>query len=178
MHRYLSREEVEELLELGFLQYAPHEYFDDDLRSDAATYLLADWLGCGRVYLLDAENLAEGGAEFALKEMGAVLAANGVSIGNPQVTYDQLLDVTTLEVDGCAKVICQWPIPEDSSWEVFSRGFFSIVNELLSTAGSIERLYACRLYANDQSGVLLTPRLFAKFSELGMASDLVLFGDA
>lgn len=178
MHRHLSRGELEELLKLGFLRYAPNDYSDNDLLLAAAEFPPADWLGCGRVYPLDAENLAEGGADFALKEIEAVLAANGVAIGDPQVTYDQILDVTNLEVNGSAKVLCQWPIPEHSSWEAFSRGFFSIVNELLSTAGSLERLYACRLYANDQSGVLLTPRLFEKFSELGVASDLVLIGDA
>jgi hypothetical protein len=177
MRRRLSREEVQELLDLGFLRYAPDDYSRSDLLLAAAEYPPTDWHDCGRVYFLDAENLAEGGTDKALKEMEAVLVANGVAIGNPHVDYDGLLDVTTLEVNGSVKLLCQWPVPENSSWEIFSRRFFGIVNGLLSASGSLERLYASRLYANDQTGLLLTPSLFGKFSELGIASDLVLFSD-
>jgi hypothetical protein len=177
MRRHLTNEEIIELLKLGFLQYAPAGYSGDDLKREAADYGLADWLGCARVYYLDAENLAEGGADHALKEMEAALAANGVAIGEPKVTYDEIRDVTVLEVNGNAKVLCKFPIPAHSSWEVFSRGFFSVVNELLSATGSSERLYVCRPYANDQTGVLLTLPLYMKLRELDLASNLVLLSE-
>lgn len=166
--------QLEELLRLGFLRYGPSDYPIGNLQRHVAEYGPEGLLepdATGRAFHLDAEDLAEGSADIALSEMEQVLAENGVSIGTPRVDYHAEQDQTVLLVSDRWMTLCQWPLGDDeSTWELFSRAFFSLVNHLLASARSPERLYAMHPYTNDLGGIFLTQPLYEKLCAMKIGS--------
>jgi hypothetical protein len=111
----------------------------------------------GRFFHADAEELAEGGVVDFLKKVQPFLRHLGVALTSLDQTYDE--SSYTVSVNG--KLYLIWNAAELQ--EIGIRGIatvrtFSIVNELIEKAGSLERLYA--LYGdNDLHGLFLTPDL-------------------
>jgi hypothetical protein len=172
MHLTIDRENFAALEARFFLLYADPSHSIDQWKDEVDRDGLLEACSAGRSYYLDAETLAEGAADIALKDLERVLAMNGVAIGNPTVEYDPLKDETILRVDGKCWPLCAHPFSSLDSWADFSRGFFSMVNGLLASVGSQERLYAFRPYANDQMGIFLTPPLFETLADTGLAARL------
>lgn len=168
----LTNPQIDGLLALGLLKYAERPMSYEELRAEAEGYGLLEPDLFGRSYHLDAEDLSEGGAAFALEQLAAVLEANGVAIGKVALEYVENLDETSLIVNGQSYVLCRQVFGGSQSWRTWSVGFFSIVNELLSQAGSSERLFGFRLFENDQTGVFLTPQLHEALLRLGIGDSL------
>lgn len=168
----LTDAEIDNLTALGLLRYAEKPMSYDELRTHAEGYGLLEPDLFGRSYHLDAEFLAEEGAGLALEELRPVLEANGVAVGRVSLAYAADSDSTLLLVNGEPHVLCSWAFGANATWRTFSTGFFSIVNNLLSQAGSPERLFGFRLFENDQTGVFLTPQLHEALRRLGIGRSL------
>ena len=168
----LTDAEIDDLLALGLLRYAEKPTSYDELRAEAEGYGLLEPDLFGRCYDLDAEELAEGGAAWALEEIRAVLETNGVAVGLVSVEYNAGSGSTLLLVNGEPHILASDAFDSSVSWRTYSVSFFAIVNELLAQAGSSERLFASRLFANDQTGVFLTPQLHEALKRLGIGDSL------
>lgn len=168
----LTDAEIDALLALGLLRYAERPMSHDELRAEAEGYGLLEPDLFGRSYGLDAEELAEGGAVWALEEIRAVLETNGVTVGLVSVEYDAGSGSTLLLVNGEPHILDSDAFDSNVSWRTYSVSFFAIVNKLLAQAGSSERLFGFRLFANDQTGVFLTPQLHEALERLGIGDSL------
>ena len=73
----------------------------------------------GRAVLLDAEDLADGGAGMAIQQIRMLLASHGIAIeAADSEEYDAAGGVTVLEVNGTKSVLMDWsfsksPLPKD-----------------------------------------------------------------
>lgn len=172
----LMIEKLERLSELGFLRYA---------KSNVTTAILLEYVEqfgllepglAGRSFWLDAENLSEGGSIHALMELRGVLEVNGVMLGSTELKYEKDVDETVLLIDDQRYLLCSSVTTVDDTWREFSNGFFSIINAMLSSSGSSERLFAYKPYTNDQAGIFLTPHLVEKLRSLDADAGLKFIG--
>jgi hypothetical protein len=120
----------------------------------------------GRFFHADAEDLAEGGILGFLETIASFLATEGVTV--PEIEEDLAEDHYRLNLAGSDFGIYE---PEDVAreetepgrvWAIATVRTFELVNRLLATAASQERLYAVN-GGNDLFGMFLTP---AQFSEI------------
>jgi hypothetical protein len=113
----------------------------------------------GREFLADAEDLAEGGVAEFLNEIGLFLRRQGVQIS--KATKDEMHEEGEgywVTVNGhrhrmATAQECQLP-----PWEIVSANCFSLVDKLLTEAGSGERIYCLYFGGNDQKAVFLNAR--------------------
>ena len=135
-------------------------------------YGLFGTLETGRDFSVDAEELAEGGADLVIKlDIGSFLEREGVNTSSPREKYVDDENAVYLVLDDREIFLHQLPYVEDS-WVASSKDFFALVNGLLSECGSEERMYACHPFKDEQLGVFLTPRLFLALSDMGLADGL------
>ncbi len=101
------------------------------------------YAGSGRVHDADAEDLAEGDVGRLMKRLAVFLRLQGVP---PFVVEDQVTDESySVLVNGTAHVIYETADLSDERvniWELASARAFTIINDMLASAGSPERVYA------------------------------------
>jgi len=157
---------MDRLEQLGFYRYVPAGQVAACKSKDvnASSPFTSE---SSRVYLADAEDLAEGGVQGFLMELRPFLHRLGVKITAVSQQFDAERDYV-VSVNGTSHLIYSAQQAESwESWEQASRQAFTIVNRLLEQAGSAERLY--RLYGgNDCQAVLLTPEMYAVIKESGL----------
>lgn len=114
---------------------------------------------CGRWFMTDAEDLAEGGVAEFLAGLATPLQALGAAFGSvAEGIFDDSRGQTVI-VDGVEETI--WTADEAKAGEVWSISTvrtYALVNARLAAAGSPERLYAVN-GGNDLQAVFLTERL-------------------
>jgi hypothetical protein len=128
-----------------------------------------------RLFMSDAENLAEGGIGEFIREIEPFLAAQGVHL--PEIEDEVSEKGYVVQVDGVAhKIYDEAEFKRDCSgeqpglmWGLSSVRGFGIVNELLDAAGSQERVYAVN-GGNDLFAFFLSPALFKLITEHPNAS--------
>lgn len=164
-----SREFVDGLVELGYLKFvdpADHDQVRDQLvqsvsygvlltRADDNTLAYPD----KRLYVSDAENLAEGIA-YAVKRLAPVLQREGVDL--PSIADTRRGDKIGLAIGDRQYLIYDWPNREPidlDTWGLGHKRLVEIVSELLADAGSEERLYGMGR-SNDAHVILLTDELY------------------
>lgn len=135
-------------------------------------YGLFGTLETGRDFSVDAEVLAEGGADLIIEsDIGPFLTREGINVARPSEKYVANEDAVYLLLDRREILLHQWPNTEHA-WVACSKNFFAVINGLLSERGSEERMYACYPFQDEQIGVFLTPKLFQSLSNMGLANGL------
>ncbi len=140
----------------------------------------ADWLEDGeltpstsdrRIYMADAEGLAEGDLHQVLLAMRDALSLEGVFLG--EVVSDCTPQRYDLVVDGQRfEIFTPGVDPARSGWIVSVR-LLEITDGLLQGAGSEARLYAQRAGGNEGAVMLLTPALHQELQKLGVHPDWI-----
>jgi hypothetical protein len=137
------------------------------------------WLGIfgdsHRLFMADAEDLAEGGVGQFLREVAPFLAAQGVKL--PTIEEDTSEDGYVVRVGGVAhQMYDAADLERDSSgeeggliWGLSAVRGLRIVDQLLAAAGSAERAYAIN-GGNDLFVLFLTPELHRVIMEQPDAS--------
>jgi len=143
----------------GFFSHAPPSEVEE-IRGELRRL---GWPGIfahsGRFHHADAEELAEGGVAGFLDSVGPFLESEGVALG--VIQEDSSADHYTLHVAGRDWVIYdEGAVARDANepgvlWARASLNAFTLVNELLRDAGSLEHLYAVN-GGNDLFGMFLT----------------------
>ena len=145
---------------LGFLKYAQPAaivFIKQGFRERGWAGIYGD---TGRLFPADAESLFEGGIGSFLHQIAPFLAGQGVQL--EQVTEHYAEDGYWLIVNGCRHEI--WTAKDQrSNWSLSTVRTFELVNGLLESAGSRERMYAVN-DGNDLFGFFLTPELKAIIS--------------
>ena len=164
-----SRGFVDGLVRLGYLKFvdpADHDQVRDQLvrsvtygvlltKADDHTLMYPD----KRLYVADAENLAEGIA-YAVKRLAPVLQREGVDL--PSISDTRRDDRIGLAIGGRQYLVYDWPNREPvdlDTWGLGHKRLVEIVSELLADAGSEERLYGMS-GSNDAHVILLTDDLY------------------
>ena len=134
--------------------YIKHQILDTN-------HLVADmWVPYDRrIYMADAEDLAEGSVCSMIEEMRIVLKREGVHLHSLRNDLDEDGDSYRVFINGESYEIYDENRAEYSSWCWAHRRTLEILNDLLAAAGSKERAYA--LSAGNQAMVaLLTQKLY------------------
>lgn len=158
---------VERLIEMGYLKYVPAPEIPD-VRKELVKRLGRGNLNPGwgergwrdrRIYLADHEELAEGHIGELPMEMKDVLEREGVRIESVEDLHRDDLGYKVI-INGETYDIFDASIWEYSfGWGVAAKRALEIVNDLLSGAGSEERLYG--IYGgNDGLVILLNSEIF------------------
>lgn len=169
--RMPTTENVSSLWEAGYFDYADPDIFER-LRADVMCYGLFGALETGRDFSVDAEVLAEGGADVIIEsDIGPFLTREGINVARPREKYVANEDAVYLLLGSREILLHQRPNVE-RAWVSCSKNFFAVINGLLSECGSEERMYACYPFQDEQLGVFLTPKLFEALSNMGLANGL------
>lgn len=155
------RELGSKLVGAGLFRFDPEES-RPELESQIYEYGTPIVFGSHRVYIGDAEALAEGGVQEFLREVEPFLTSNGVHITDFVEDYTE--QGYFVEVNGSAYTIWQHDEAE-YSWTLGTKRTFAMVNELLERAGSKERLHAVYYGGNEQLAVFLTPDMYELIRE-------------
>jgi len=113
----------------------------------------------GRQYFADAEDLAEGGVAEFLSEIGSFLRRQGVQFGEASDEMDEEGEGYWVTVDGQRHRMASAEELQLPPWEIVTVNCFSLVDKLLTKAGSDERVNCLYFGGNEQIAVLLTTRL-------------------
>lgn len=169
--KYVPAEELEEAKQLVRKRYIEQKSLIARIETDGLEPL--DNLSRDRrYYFTDQEDLCEGGIDSFLKELHFIFKAEGVAITyvnndiqNPtQSDYIYNIFIN----DKKYSVINTLKNPESDSWTEAQKRTYGIINELLSQAGSGEKIFP--LCDADQRGaIILTEELFNFFRTLRLA---------
>jgi hypothetical protein len=158
---------VDRLIEMGYFKFIPPSDWgvarQELLASVGHGYLGTEWDSpCvsrdKRTYPADSEELAEGRTGDFILLMRDALSHEGVELHSAEDDfqddcYDVVIDGRVFPVHD-SNILATW-----GSWTIATRRFLEIVNELLRTAGSDERLYG--IYGgNDGRAILLTTEMY------------------
>lgn len=162
----MNLEFVAELEKAGYFTGLPA----DNVETLKAKFNQRGWLGIfeesHRFFAADAESLAEGGiGRFIKKDVEPFLTAQGVHI--PEIVDEPSDHGYVVRVGGVPHEIYDSSESKNPSgkpmlghdWGLSMTRGFKVVNELLATAGSPERVYAIN-GGNDLFAIFLTPELF------------------
>jgi len=150
---------VDRLEELGFFKYIAAqnaESVKQDLRTKGWSCIYSE---TGRLFHSDAEELAEGRIGDFLREIEPFLNRQGITLSVVEDHFED--DGYSLTVNGKTYLIYDADALENRSgriWGLSTVRTFEIVNGLLTSSGSNERLYAVN-GGNDLFGFFLTPEL-------------------
>jgi hypothetical protein len=155
---------VSELEGLGYFKGLTGEKAQNLKRDFESNGWLAIFSDSHRLFMADAEDLAEGGIGQFIQNVEPFLATQGVKL--PAIEDDISPDGYTVIVDGVAHEIYDAEeLERDSSkdqggliWGLSMARGFSIIDRLLASAGSKERPYAVN-GGNDLFVLFLTPEL-------------------
>lgn len=165
---------VDRLIEMGYLKYVSDARKDEVrgqlIETMRQNFLDSDWddkciSADKRTYGADSEELAEGRIGEFILEMKEVLEREGVRLGDVQDEYgDEQYNVV---INGTRHLIRTQDVAESTDiWASALKRHLEIVNELLKTANSRERLYA--IYGgNDGRVILLTEEMNEYLHSLG-----------
>jgi len=155
---------VQQLNELGYFRGMTPE----DAGALREEIVKLGWLGlfsdAYRLRAADAEDLAEGGIGQFIAELEPFLTAEGVTL--PEIEDNASIDGYVVNVGGIAHPIydaadLELDAPEGKAgiiWGLSMTRGFAVVDELLTAAGSEERVYAVN-GGNDLFAYILTPEL-------------------
>ncbi len=123
-----------------------------------------------RLFMADAEDLAEGGVGQFLQEVSPFLTAHGVTL--PEIEDDLSEKGYVVRVDDVPHAMynateLEWDSSGDEpglTWGLATVRGFRIADELLAAAGSAERAYAIN-GGNDLFAIFLTPELYQVIME-------------
>lgn len=152
---------VDRLEALGFFKYAASERIAS-LKLDFQQLGWACIFGeSGRFFHADAEDLAEGGVGAFLERIGAFMQSQGVSISADDdfgdTSYWVAVNANRHKIYDSVEMQARGEQP-GLLWGLSGARTFAIVNRLLHTASSAERMYAVN-GGNDLFGFFLTPVL-------------------
>jgi hypothetical protein len=141
---------ADELWKAGFFNNSEDWQRRESLREQVAQD--GNWTTSERVFLADAEDLAEGGMIAALFDIGPKLTVRSRPIEKLEERFEE--ERHSLIVNDSTFVVG----PGEDPWHAAAATFFEAVNFLLQNNRSGERAYA--LYGgNDLHGVFLTPQM-------------------
>ncbi len=137
--------------------------FDCDLYDERKVLLSRDRRKMG----VDGEDLAEGEIEKTLRNLEEMLKIENVSVG--EITQDiGNGNGYSITINGTLyPVYGEEDIKTKNTWLMSVTTLMKIVNDLLSTANSEERLYAT-IPANDGAIYLLTPKIYEFYINLNI----------
>ena len=146
-----------ELEALGFYKHTNHQLVDELKEKSIKTGYLF-WDETERIYMSDAEDLAEGFIDELLNEIEPFLMKEGVTIESYEQTHTG--DTYAIVVNHRKFSIWNDEIDKDlDPWELATNRTFAIVNLFLREAGSNERIYS--LYGgNDLFALFLTEEMY------------------
>lgn len=155
---------LENLSRLGFFGYSTPETrqaIRDEIEKRGWSGIFGN---AERLYPADAEDLAEGGVCSFLTSVSAFLAREGIS--RPTATddisddgYTVLVNDTNYDIYNAIELERDENEQPGLIWGLSMTRCFNMINQLLESVGSAERLYAVN-GGNDLFGFFLTPHLF------------------
>lgn len=122
-----------------------------------------------RIYMADAENLAEGGLHEVLLAMRDALSHEGVQLG--EVVSDATPERYEVVIDGERFTVLGAHRDPQRDWLTASQRTVEIVDTLLQRAGSTARLFAQTPGGNEGALLLLTPEIRAELKKLGVPAE-------
>jgi hypothetical protein len=112
----------------------------------------------GRQFFADAEDLAEGGVAEFLNEIAPFLRRQGVQFSEVCDEMDEGGEGYWVRVNGQRHRMATGEELDLPPWEIVTANCFSLVDKLLSEAGSEERVNCLYFGGNEQIAVFLTAR--------------------
>ena len=152
----------DELAALGF-----YKFVDADWRHDIDAEINREgahswYVAAGRAFMGDAESLAEGGVKDLLESMRSALDLEGVVLAVMEESYDEVRGYT-LRIG--SDEYTMWGEGEGRrSWELTTTRTLTLINHLLSVAGSDERIHLL----DEGVFVLLTPAQLRSIENSGV----------
>jgi hypothetical protein len=149
---------IADLEAASFFKYAdPHKV--PDLKDEMRTRSYPFSLDSGRQFFADAEDFAEGGVAAFLNEIGPFLRGQGVQLGEASDEMDEEGEGYSVIVKGRRHRMATAEDLYLPPWEIVTANCFSLVDKMLTEAGSAERLNCLYFGGNEQIAVFLTARL-------------------
>ncbi len=125
----------------------------DEMRSHSYPFAFDS----GRESFADAEDLAEGGVGKFLNEIGSFLRRQGVQLGQASDEMEKS-EGYWVTVNGQKYLMATAEELQLPPWEIVTANCFSLVDKLLTEAGSDERVNCLYFGGNEQIAVFLTTR--------------------
>jgi hypothetical protein len=151
---------LDQLEQLGFYRYVdPAQASDARASALEYGYLYGD---TGRAFHADAEELAEGGVLYFVREIQPFLAGQRVILTSMSDDFESGggYGGYHVEINGLRREM--YSVEELSSGEIWSLTTFrafALINELLAQAESLERVYGLD-GGNDLFAIFLTPAMY------------------
>jgi hypothetical protein len=127
------------------------------------------------MFLMDGEDLAEGGVEDFLMTMRAGLERHGISLDidrNPSLDTPAEEDSYVIGINGIKCVILmEEKFDSDYSWYLASVRPLIVVNKILDQSGSAVRMFTLNAGGNDGFALLVSPMVPAAMRESGLFGD-------
>jgi hypothetical protein len=169
---------IDQLIAMGYLKFTPpaeHSLARREMADSLARgHLDTQWdSNCvsrdRRSYAADSEDLAEGKIGELIQSMGEVLRAEGVRLDSVEDRIDD--ECYEVHLNGRQHIIYQSTNADLAGhWEAATRRTLEIVNGLLTSAGSRERLFG--IYGgNDGRVMLLTDEMHRLLKESDLRID-------
>src|SRR5262249_36097637 len=118
----------------------------DEMRSNSYPFPF----DLGRQFFADAEDLAEGAVAAILSEISSFLRRQGVQFGEARDEMDEEGEGYWVTVNGQRHRMATAEEFNLPPWEIVTANCFSLVDKLLSEAGSTERLNCLYFGGNEQ----------------------------
>ena len=181
-HTMTPKHALDRLTEMGYFKFLSDPEFAvaqiELVASLSRGYLGTEWNEeCvsrdKRTYPADSEELAEGRVGEFVVLMQDALAHEGVSLESVEDDFDDDSEDQAYAVFIEGR---RYPIHDTnilkiwSSWTIATKRFLEVVNELLESQGSNERLYGTH-GGNDGRAIFLTEEMFEFIKSSGLISD-------